>query len=361
MFRSCRALVTNPLLPHPVLCVQVTDFLSEPTPEEIACQQPKPILINTADIQRPYEWDPSTLGLQLLKIGNLFIISVPSEFTTMSGRRARKAVQDIVQPMLPAGQTAHIVISGLTNGYSSYVTTFEEYQAQRYEAASTIYGPHTLSGYIQELSRISRDMATGAPSASGAPPKDMQSEMVEMMPGVKFDRHPIGAKFGSVVKGHDVNTAAPYHPTIPASAGAASGSSSADDQSPESHVQVIFHAANPRNNQKIQGSFLTVEKKDSSRTGWSVVRTDGDWDTTFHWVGGIDGPTKLDFDLSPLSRSYVTWNLNRAAQEMAISGGGSLAGTYRMCYFGDHKELLGKKHRIVPFNGCSSEFTVADQ
>jgi hypothetical protein len=105
---------------------------------------------------------------------------------------------------------------------------------------------------------------------------------------------------------------------------------------------------------------MTVEKKDDSLKGWTTVRTDGDWDTTFHWVGGIDGPTKLDFDLSPLSRSYVTWNLNRAAQELALNGGGSLAGTYRLCYSGDHKELFGKKHRIVPFSGCSSEFTVTD-
>ena len=41
------------------------------------------------------------------------------------------------------------VIAGLTNTYSSYVTTFEEYQEQRYEGASTIFGPHTLDAYIQ--------------------------------------------------------------------------------------------------------------------------------------------------------------------------------------------------------------------
>ncbi len=44
-----------------------------------------------------------------------------------------------------------VVIAGLTNSYSSYITTFEEYQIQRYEAASTIFGPHTLEGYIQKF------------------------------------------------------------------------------------------------------------------------------------------------------------------------------------------------------------------
>ncbi len=41
------------------------------------------------------------------------------------------------------------MIAGLTNTYSSYITTREEYAAQRYEAASTIFGPSTLDAYIQ--------------------------------------------------------------------------------------------------------------------------------------------------------------------------------------------------------------------
>lgn len=44
-----------------------------------------------------------------------------------------------------------MVIAGLTNTYSSYITTREEYGAQRYEGASTIYGPSTLDAYIQAL------------------------------------------------------------------------------------------------------------------------------------------------------------------------------------------------------------------
>lgn len=47
------------------------------------------------------------------------------------------------------GPHLHLVIAGLTNTYSSYITTFEEYGVQRYEGASTIYGPHTLDAYIQ--------------------------------------------------------------------------------------------------------------------------------------------------------------------------------------------------------------------
>lgn len=54
-----------------------------------------------------------------------------------------------VMQVQPSWGNVTLVIAGLTNTYSSYVTTYEEYQAQRYEGASTIFGPHTLDAYIQ--------------------------------------------------------------------------------------------------------------------------------------------------------------------------------------------------------------------
>jgi neutral ceramidase len=42
-----------------------------------------------------------------------------------------------------------LVVLGLSNVYTHYISTFEEYQKQRYEAASTLYGPHTLEAYLQ--------------------------------------------------------------------------------------------------------------------------------------------------------------------------------------------------------------------
>lgn len=90
---------------------------------------------------------PSVVDLQLLRIGNLIIACVPGEFTTMSGRRLREAVSNEFHSA--GGLDVEVVIAGLTNTYSSYITTFEEYQEQRYEGASTLYGPHTLQAYIQ--------------------------------------------------------------------------------------------------------------------------------------------------------------------------------------------------------------------
>lgn len=93
----------------------------------------------------------------------------------MAGRRLRNAVREVLEAgnIVEEGQKVHVTIAGLANTYSSYVTTFEEFHAQCYEAASTIYGPNTLSGYIQEFSRLARDMVNGVPSAPGVAPEGL--------------------------------------------------------------------------------------------------------------------------------------------------------------------------------------------
>lgn len=58
-----------------------------------------------------------------------------AEFTTMAGRRLREAVKNtlITNGNGEFGNDTQIVIAGLTNTYSQYITTFEEYAHQRYE------------------------------------------------------------------------------------------------------------------------------------------------------------------------------------------------------------------------------------
>jgi hypothetical protein len=50
---------------------RVSALLSKPTEEEIACQAPKPILLNTGDLEKPYQWDPDVNPLQIFRIGNV--------------------------------------------------------------------------------------------------------------------------------------------------------------------------------------------------------------------------------------------------------------------------------------------------
>lgn len=53
----------------------------------------------------------------------------------MAGRRLRDAVKTQLKSSgkKEFSGEIHVVIAGLANGYSQYVTTFEEYQVQRYE------------------------------------------------------------------------------------------------------------------------------------------------------------------------------------------------------------------------------------
>ena len=175
----------------------------------------------------------------------------------MAGRRLRKAMKAILDPLAQTDgfKEAVVTIAGLCNTYSSYVTTFEEYQAQRYEAASTIYGPHTLTGYIQEFSRLAKDMVSGVPSVTGEAPPDLTEEQIQLMPEPRFDMLPYNSsvKFGDVVEGKDVRTSYVIGRNEIATA--------------------TFYAANPRNNFKTQSTYMTVEKKAGLK--YDVVATDG--------------------------------------------------------------------------------------
>ncbi len=87
--------------------------------------------------------------LQMIRIGDFAIAALPGEFTVMAGRRMRKATEEAAGDHL-----SKIVMAGLCNAYTHYVTTWEEYQEQRYEAASTIYGPHTLAAYLAKYTEL---------------------------------------------------------------------------------------------------------------------------------------------------------------------------------------------------------------
>lgn len=58
-----------------------------------------------------------------------------------------------------------------------------EYQAQRYEGASTLFGPHTLAGYQQEYAKLAKALATGTSADPGPTPPDLSGNTVRIMRG----------------------------------------------------------------------------------------------------------------------------------------------------------------------------------
>jgi neutral ceramidase len=292
----------------------VSSFLSKPTQEQVDCHAPKPILLNLESLTEPYRWEAPNMPVQVFQIGNLITLNTPNEMTTMSGRRLRKAISKIFQDSkLMDGKDVQVVIGGLANSYSHYVATFEEYQAQRYEAASTLYGPHTLSGYIQEFSRLSKDLIEGRNSSTGEAPPDLLPKQMSLKPGVIFDDKPLANHFGQVLE----DAKGPY----------TAGSSI---------VSITYQGANPRNNLRLQDTFLTVEL--AAGNTWKAVASDSNWETKFHWKS-----TDL---VAARSEARAEW---------AIPTNTTL-GTYRICYHGDWKS--GWSGKITAFTGCSSNFTV---
>ncbi|MCB9679837.1 MAG: neutral/alkaline non-lysosomal ceramidase N-terminal domain-containing protein, partial [Alphaproteobacteria bacterium] len=71
---------------------------------------------------------------------SLVVCAVPSEPTTVAGRRLRETMRAAA----PEG-VRHVVVSPYANAYAGYLTTAEEYQVQHYEAAYTVFGPHSVA------------------------------------------------------------------------------------------------------------------------------------------------------------------------------------------------------------------------
>ncbi|KAL4262414.1 Neutral ceramidase [Pleurotus pulmonarius] len=288
-----------------------------PSAEQKACQAPKPILLNTGAASTPYAWSPSTVSIQMLRVGNFVILVMPGELTTMAGRRMREALRAKLISSGVIGSDAYVVVAGPANTYAHYVTTKEEYSIQRYEGASTIFGQYTLDAYIDKygslVSFLADNASAGAVPPSDPAPPDLSGKAISLQTAVVFDAAPIGKRFGQVLT--NVNTT-PYH------AGDA--------------VRVQFVGANPRNNLRLESTFLTVEQQVNGQ--WLAVRSDSHPSTTFKWTrtSTVLGTSTVD----------VTWTIES----------GTPAGTYRISYFGDSKPLIGS---ISSFSGISGTFTVA--
>jgi neutral ceramidase len=152
------------------------------------------------------------------------------------------------------GKQIEVVLAGLSNMYTSYITTPEEYQIQRYEAASTLYGPHTLTIYIQQFQKLLISMFQNVPLNPGPLPPNQDSQQISLNTGVFYDGHPFGEDYG-YVKIQPHNT-----------------------YSRGETVHAKFISGNPRNNLMHDSSYFTVEQKISNEN-WKVIATDANWET----------------------------------------------------------------------------------
>ncbi|NWY68582.1 ASAH2 ceramidase, partial [Erithacus rubecula] len=295
---------------------QIRDqLLGEPSNETKACHKPKPILFSTGEMTWPHPWHPDIVDVQIAAIGSLAILAVPGEFTTMAGRRLREAVKSEFDSHGTRGMNA--VIAGLCNVYTHYITTYEEYQVQRYEAASTIYGPHTLSAYIQLYRGLAKAIARNATEELPRGPEPPLFNVSSLLPALAVESAPANKNFGDVLE-------------------------EVRQEYREGEVaKVTFVGGNPRNSAEnaTEHNFLTVEKYSNISSSWRVVLNDASWDTRFYWSRGSRGQSNVTLE----------WHIPA----------GTEPGVYRLRYFGHYKKrvlLLGSV--TVPFQGSSSAFHI---
>lgn len=170
----------------------------------------------------------------------------------MSGRRMRNHIQEVVRSEI--GENVDVIIAGLSNLYTSYVATPEEYAVQRYEGASTLYGPHTLTIYLKQFEKLTRAMLKKERISPGPEQPDLSDRQISLNPPVLYDGHPSGKNYGDVL----VEPLALY------------------ERGDE--VYVKFISGNPRNKILRNATYFTVEQKQLDGN-WKVILTDADWDT----------------------------------------------------------------------------------
>ena len=99
-------------------------------------------------------WAQQIVPIQVFIIGELAIVGLPGEITTIAAGRLRQAVADVLQN----GDVKEVIIAPYANAYMGYVTTRQEYKVQAYEGGHTLFGQWELDALRMKYTEISREM-----------------------------------------------------------------------------------------------------------------------------------------------------------------------------------------------------------
>ncbi len=109
---------------------------------------------------------PQVLPVTIWQMGSVGLIALPFEPTTMAGR----LIKERLSPLLPPLGIKHLIVQGYTNGYAGYLTTYEEYQYQRYEGGHTPFGKFQLAATEKVLVGLLTESWEGVPPPSHLSP-----------------------------------------------------------------------------------------------------------------------------------------------------------------------------------------------
>ncbi|MFC4377240.1 neutral/alkaline non-lysosomal ceramidase N-terminal domain-containing protein [Nocardia halotolerans] len=278
--------------------------IDHPHPAWLADAQAPKAIFAPLGLLPPVPWVPNVVPIQLVRLGELYLAAAGAEFTIVAGLRVRRAVAGVL-----GVEVDQVLLQGYANAYHQYVTTPEEYDAQQYEGASTLFGRYTLCGYVQEFTRLAESFAAGADPGRGPAPRDVSALQPGFAAAPGPDATPPGRGFGDVV------VQPPAH--------CARGE----------RVAVEFVSAHPKHNPRRGATFLEVQRR--SGTGWARVANEGEWDVRFHW--------RKEGEAVSIAR--FTWDIPTTAEP----------GTHRFVHYAD---VFGPDGTLRPVTGTSAEFTV---
>lgn len=258
-------------------------------PQLADSQAPKGLVVPGGLLNRVIPLAQERVPVQLIRIGPLYLVGIPGEVTIVAGLRIRRTVAAIV-----GASVEDVLVVGYSNAYIHYVTTPEEYEEQRYEGGSTMFGRWELGAFMQAAAGLAQAMADGKPAPAGDPPPPVPPPR-PARPRLRADQAPPGRILGEVL-------------TEPRSS-----------YRPGDHVLAVFVGAYPNNRLRRNDTYLTVERRDGD--GWSRVADDGDWSTKLHWQR----------QRRTISEITITWDIPESTPP----------GDYRIRYTGDARHVAG--------------------
>lgn len=265
---------------------------------------PKGAIVGGSLLNRALSLLAEGAPVQLLRLGQLYLIGIPAEVTIVAGLRLRRTVAGIV-----GAELDQVLVAGYSNGYLHYVTTPQEYDEQRYEGGSTMFGRWELPALQQAVAELATAMRDGRPVAVGTAPHP-RSHRRRTRRRHRRDLPVDGHRFGAVIS-------APRPRYLPGAT-----------------VHAVFAGAHPNNDLHRGGSYLRVQRETDA--GWITIADDGDWSTIFRWRR------------SRRHASTVTLSWTVPA--------GTPPGHYRLRYDGDAR---GRDGRVRPVTGTTDPFEIS--
>ncbi|RWV89140.1 hypothetical protein GW17_00048731 [Ensete ventricosum] len=229
----------------------VRNLLKTPSKEQVACQQPKPILLDTGDMDLPYDWAVSFIS---------------TEYSTCNSSGADNSNRTGGHPLC-------------TRSFLQWLGGACEMLLEQYLPVMAMANLIVMfTSLLLEFKKLASALLDGKIIESDLQPPDLLDKQISFLPPVVMDTTPYGVKFG------DAGTDVPENSTF----------------RPGDMVTATFWSACPRNDLLTEGTFSLVEILDGSST-WVPAYDDDDFSLRFKW----SRPSRL----SAHSHATIEWRI----------------------------------------------------